>query len=364
MRSWGKLHGHWVKGFVSQASPKHSPVPESSICGHLFLYFRQQSFPIWREPLGQIEAKPCSFQHSKVSKFSSLHFWKFKLPRPTSPIPGTTARKAVREVSATSLFEIQQLPEVRSRPEIRPISEIRSLPATTGPVPAISEVNHAYAGRLKKFYKEWRKITRDRELLNIIRGYKIPFKSIPVQNHEPSEHSFSEIEFKAVDEAVEKLLVIGAVEEVVPCSDQFVSNVFVVPKPDGTFRLIINLKPLNEFIENEHFKMEDYRTAMNLVQKGTYFGSIDLKDAYYLIPIHESSQKYLRFKWKGRLFEFKCMCFGLSVAPRIFTKVMKPVISYLRRQGFTSCIYLDDILLLGDDFLDCEQNIHVTVELL
>lgn len=103
--------------------------------------------------------------------------------------------------------------------------------------------------------------------MRIVKGYRLPFHTVPFQTQEPVEHTFLGVEETAVNDAVSKLLRIGAVEEVNDCDGQFVSNIFVVPKPDKTYRLIINLKPLNQFIQNEHFKMEDYRTVMNLMQK-------------------------------------------------------------------------------------------------
>ena len=57
--------------------------------------------------------------------------------------------------------------------------------------------------------------------------------------------------------------------------------------------------------------------------------SIDLTDAYFSLPIAKRSRKFLRFQWRDMLLEFQCLCFGLSLAPYFFTKVMKPVFSRL-----------------------------------
>lgn len=58
--------------------------------------------------------------------------------------------------------------------------------------------------------------------------------------------------------------------------------------------------------------------------------SIDLKDAYYSIPIALEHQKYLKFIWRDQLYAFTCLPMGLSSSPWIFTKVMKSVFAYLR----------------------------------
>ena len=91
-----------------------------------------------------------------------------------------------------------------------------------------------------------------------------------------------------------------------------------MPKKTGGHRPIVNLKPLNKFIVYEHFKMENLETVRFLVRKGDWFVKLDLKDAYLTVPVHNSHQKYLRFQWEGRVFQFKCMAFGLAPAPRIF----------------------------------------------
>ncbi|CAD6227319.1 GSCOCG00011975001-RA-CDS, partial [Cotesia congregata] len=77
-----------------------------------------------------------------------------------------------------------------------------------------------------------------------------------------------------------------------------------------------------------------------------FMGSVDIKDAYFAIPIHKSNRKYLRFRFQAQLYEFTCLPFGFCESPYVFTKLMKPVMTYLRSMGFLSVIYLDDILCL------------------
>ena len=58
-------------------------------------------------------------------------------------------------------------------------------------------------------------------------------------------------------------------------------------------------------------------------------------------------QKFLRFLWKETLYEFACLPFGLASAPRVFTKIMKPVVGLLRQLGIRIVIYLDDMLIMA-----------------
>ena len=56
-----------------------------------------------------------------------------------------------------------------------------------------------------------------------------------------------------------------------------------MPKKDRGHRLVINLKALNRFVVEEHFKMESFQ---DLVKPGDCLAKIDLKDAYFLLPVH------------------------------------------------------------------------------
>ena len=79
--------------------------------------------------------------------------------------------------------------------------------------------------------------------------------------------------------------------EVSPCDDEFISTVFLVPKKTRDFRPVINLKPL--FVEKIHFKMESIRMTLNCISPGDFMVSIDLKDAYFSVPIFQPHRKYL-----------------------------------------------------------------------
>lgn len=110
--------------------------------------------------------------------------------------------------------------------------------------------------------------------------------------------------------------------------------------------------------------MEDIRTAVKLLTKDCYMCTIDLKDAYFMVPISKVSKKFLRFKFQNQTYEFQCLPFGLSLAPFVFTKLMKPVMTTLREQGLLLVIYLDDILCIGNTYNECLRCVSDTLLLL
>lgn len=110
--------------------------------------------------------------------------------------------------------------------------------------------------------------------------------------------------------------------------------------------------------------MEDHRTALKLLNNNYFMSTIDLQDAYFLIAIHEDDRKWLRFQWRSELYEFKVLPFGICTAPFVFTKLLKPVMEYLRKSGLLSVNYLDDFLCIGKSYDECLMNINITKNVL
>ena len=182
------------------------------------------------------------------------------------------------------------------------------------------------------------------------------FNEQPFQDKIPNEIPFNKEEWSIVDQEVQELLRKGAI---VPCeseSGEFISTIFIVPKPNGKFRPVINLIYLNEFIQYDHFKQETFSTVLDLLQKGDYMKSIDLQDAYFAVPVQKDSQKYLKFSWNGVLYKFVCVCFGIKSAPFLFTKLLKPVYAMLREQKIRCFYYIDDSLNMDKEMAVCQSN--------
>lgn len=140
-----------------------------------------------------------------------------------------------------------------------------------------------------------------------------------------------------------------AIKKAKAVPDQFLSQLFLVPKKDGSLRPVINLKPFNHFVRKQKFKMEGTRVIRDILQENDWMVSIDLKDAYLSVPVTQEDRHFLRFMWDGTLYEFQCLPFGLSSAPRVFTKLLKPVVALLRRRGIRCILFLDDMLIMDRD---------------
>ena len=91
---------------------------------------------------------------------------------------------------------------------------------------------------------------------------------------------------------------------------------------------------------------------------------LDLKDAYFCVPIHKDHQQYFHFQWLNSIREFSCLPFGYRPAPRRFTKLFRPVLAFLRKMGMRLVIYIDDIIILNQSCMALLQDRDMVVILL
>ena len=219
------------------------------------------------------------------------------------------------------------------------------------------------AGRIKGYLLNWGKLTADPHILNMVKGCKIDFDQLPHQRQPPCQHQLSNKETETISAEIKKLVFKGVLLKSSHEEGEFLSTIFLRPKKDGTHRMILNLKKLNKFVAYHHFKMESLKHVISMMRPNCFMASVDLRDAYYSVPIHQDHQKYLKFEWQGQLYQFTCLPNGLACAPRLFTKLLKPAYSTLRKQGFQSIGYIDDSYLQGITKPECENNVQATTKL-
>ena len=179
-------------------------------------------------------------------------------------------------------------------------------------------------------------------------GYQITFRRAPTLSREPipfPAYSPDSIRGKALEGEVRSLLDKRAIELAPLPSPGFYSRLFVVLKASGAWRPVIDLSLLNLRVLQTSFKMETLQSVLLSVRAGDWMVFLDLKDAYLQVPMHPESRKFLRLVAGGKVYQFKVLCFGLSTAPQVFTRVMAPVSAILHRSGVRLCRYLDDWLI-------------------
>ena len=113
---------------------------------------------------------------------------------------------------------------------------------------------------------------------------------------------------QAINKEVLKLLENGAIVKAQHCPGESISNLFLVLKKNVDLGPVINLKPfMNKFVVLRHFERGTISVAREFINSKVYLAYVELSDAYFSIPIHESYRKFPRFIWKEQftsLFAF------------------------------------------------------------
>ena len=140
-------------------------------------------------------------------------------------------------------FIIQKEVSVTSNSELVPLKKIATL-EHVHPVIRKLYTNVPLAGRLGYFIAAWEKITQDQEILSIVKGFEVPFVSLPLQEKIPNLTKISKKQFSLVEQEVLEMLDKGAIQKSAPKQKQFLSNLFLVEKSDEGKRPVISLKNL------------------------------------------------------------------------------------------------------------------------
>ena len=198
-------------------------------------------------------------------------------------------------------------------------------------------------------------------------GYRVPFKdSPPPLSRTPVSfptYRAGSPRAQALRQEVEVMLAKGALEIARDPGPSFYSRLFLVEKASGGWRPVIDLSHLNDFVQLTSFKMGNSRFGAVICQRGGFLASFDLKDAYFQIPIHGSSRKLLRFMSEGTVYQLKALCFGLSTAPQVFTRVFVAVSAWAHSRGIRLLRYLDDWLVLSSSEKKARQAVQSLLSL-
>ena len=153
-------------------------------------------------------------------------------------------------------------------------------------------------------------------------------------------YSLTSVKWKALRGEVLSLVEKVAVK-LTPPSLGYYRRLFVVWKAMGSWRPVIDISHLKRFVQQTLFKMETKQLVLRAVWRGEWMISIDLKDAYFQVPVHPDSRHFLWFVADGQVYQIKALCFGLSTAPQVFIRVMALVSVVLHDLGVRILRYSD-----------------------
>lgn len=140
--------------------------------------------------------------------------------------------------------------------------------------------------------------------------------------------------------------------------------IFLVPKPNKTYRLVIDARELNKKVKAKYFEIPTVDHILLNLSQMKYFTKIDLKDAFYQISVEEESRKYLCFSCissrVGSRFRFRRLPPGLVDA----TATMQRIAEIAFRGLINVClfIYVDDVICYGKTKNDCLKSVSACFE--
>ena len=120
---------------------------------------------------------------------------------------------------------------------------------------------------------------------------------------------------------------------------------------------------INGHISPEYVRYDDWRTFEKFLTPNGWCFKFDLKHGYHHIDLNPNIQKFFGFSWRingiTKYFIFTVLVFGLSPAPRIFTKTIRPLTTFWRAQGIKIAVYLDDGACIDNSFLIAKKYAEV-----
>ena len=217
-------------------------------------------------------------------------------------------------------------------------------------------------GRLRFFWKEWRAIGASKKIARWLnRGYRLPFgpdlesqaRASLTATCPPSlvpSYPATSLKGGALRDMMMTLLEKDVIEVVPAGALSFFNVVFLRPKPNGKWRLILDVSRLNKFLVVQSFSMDTVHVIRNAIEADTWATSIDLSDAYHHVPVHENYRCFLAFQVGDVAYRYKACPFGLSPLPQVFTLISEVVKVYARREWQLSVFqYIDDWLFVSAD---------------
>jgi len=112
-------------------------------------------------------------------------------------------------------------------------------------------------------------------------------------------------------------------------------------------RFILNCRYVNSHLEQRRFAYESLAYVADLLVPGGFMWSCDLSSGYYHVELHKDFHTYVAFQFDGIYYQFAVLPFGLAIAPYVFTRITRALLTKWRREGAKCIGYIDDFVFFG-----------------
>lgn len=151
---------------------------------------------------------------------------------------------------------------------------------------------------------------------------------------------------KQVNEELTKMLKDGVIE---PSNSPWASPILLIKKSHGNYRFVVDFRQLNKVTEKDAYPLPFVSATLDKLRDSHYLTTLDIKSAYWQIPLAEESKPMTAFVVPNRgLFQFRRMPMGLHTAPATWQRFIDQVIGIdLEKYVF---VYLDDVIICTESF--------------
>ena len=126
------------------------------------------------------------------------------------------------------------------------------------------------------------------------------------------------------------------------------SPIVPIKKKDGSIRLCIDYRKLNDKTKADRFPMPNMTDMVYSLHGTQFFTTLDLVKGYYQVPLDPDSAECTAFSTTKNHYQFKRLSFGLKNAPGAFQREMQEVLREFNTKQVI--VYIDDILIMSRNF--------------
>ena len=147
-----------------------------------------------------------------------------------------------------------------------------------------------------------------------------------------------------------------------PSASPWGSPIIFVDKRDGTTRLCVDYRKLNDVTIKNKYPLPKIEDLFDQMNGARVFSKIDLRTGYHQLKIRETDIPKTAFTTRYGLFEYTVMSFGLTNAPAYFMNLMNKIfMEYLDK---FVVVFLDDILIYSKTEEEHAEHLHLVLETL